>query len=82
MIDEGFLGKIDAPFIGMTAAILCCSLRCWRTGNFIDNVAFTGASSKGKTNNTDLQISGVSRSSGAKVPWHPDTLENGKYVQR
>ncbi|RPB00159.1 hypothetical protein L873DRAFT_1843128 [Choiromyces venosus 120613-1] len=47
MKDEGFMGKIDGPFIYLTVAILCHSLRCWRTGIFIDNVAFTHASSSG-----------------------------------
>ena len=46
-MDEGFLDKIDGPFICLTAAILCHALRCWRTGTFINNVAFTRASSKG-----------------------------------
>jgi len=59
MVDEGFLGKIDGPFICLTAAILCHSLRCWWTGNSIDNVAFTRAYSKGKTNNADLRFSEV-----------------------
>jgi len=60
MMDEGFLGKIDGPFMYLTAVILCDSLRCWRTGNFINNVAFTRASSKGKTNNADMRFSDVS----------------------
>ncbi|RPA88666.1 hypothetical protein L873DRAFT_901613 [Choiromyces venosus 120613-1] len=47
MKDEGFMGKIDGPFICLTVAILCHSLRCWQTGIFIDNVAFTHASSSG-----------------------------------
>jgi len=48
--DESFLDKIDGPFMCLTAAILCQLLRCWRTGLFIDNVAFTRASSEGKIN--------------------------------
>lgn len=48
MKDEGFLGKINGPFICLTAAILCHSLRCWRTGIFIDKVPFTRANSRGK----------------------------------
>jgi len=78
MMDEGFLGKIDGSFICLTAAILCHSLRCWQTGNFINNVAFTRASSKGKTNNADVRFSEVSGSLGAQAPRHPDTLENCK----
>jgi len=81
MMDERFLDKIDGPFIYLTSAILCHSLRCWRTGNFIDNVAFTRASSKGKTNNADLRFSEVSRSLGAQAPRQPDTLENRKYLK-
>jgi len=38
MTDEGFLHKIDGRFICLTAAILCHSLQCWRTGSCIDNV--------------------------------------------
>ena len=71
MIDEEFLGNIDSTFICQTAAIL--------SGNFINNVAFTCASSKGKTNNADLQFAKVSGSLGASAPRHPDTLENCKY---
>jgi len=81
MMDEGFLGKIDGPFIYLTAAILCHSLRCWRTGTFINNVAFTRASSKSKTNNANLRFSELPRSLGAQAPRHPDTLENCKYLK-
>jgi len=81
MMDKWFLGTIDGPFICLTAAILCHSLRCWRTGNFIDNVAFTRASSKGKRNNADLRFSEVSGSLGAQTPRHRDTLENYKYLK-
>jgi len=62
MKDEGFLDKIDGPFICLTAAILCHSLRCWRTGICIDNVAFTRATSGGKNNNVYWQVSKVSGS--------------------
>ena len=62
MTDEGFLDKIDGPFICLTAAILCHSLRCWRTGICIDNVAFTRATSGGKKNNVSLLFSNVSGS--------------------
>jgi len=78
MMDKGFLGKIDGQFICLTAGILCHSLRGWRTGNFIDNVAFTRASSKGKTNKADLRFSEVSVSLGAQAPRHRDTLDNRK----
>jgi len=81
MMDEVFLGTINGPFICLTAAILYHSLRCWRTGNFIDNVAFTRASPKGKTNNADLQLSEVSKFLGAQGPRHPDTIENCKYLE-
>jgi len=62
MMDEGFLDKIDGPFIYLTAAILCHSLRCWRTGTCIDNVAFTRATSEGKKNKVYWQVSKVSGS--------------------
>jgi len=32
MTDVRLLGKIDGPFICLTAAMLCHLLRCWRTG--------------------------------------------------
>jgi len=51
MMDADFLDKIDGPFICLTAAILCHSLRCWRTGICIDNVGFTRTTSGGKKNN-------------------------------
>jgi len=60
MTDEGFLNNIDGPFMCLTAAILCHSLRCWRTGISIDNVAFTRATSVGKKNNMYWQVSKVS----------------------
>jgi len=81
MMDEGFLDKIDGPFICLTAAILCHSLPCWRTRNFIDNVPFTRASSKGKTNNAELRFAEVSGSLSAQAHRHPDTIENRKYVK-
>jgi len=62
MKDEGFLDKIDGPFICLTAAILCHSLRCWWTGICIDNVAFTSATSGGKKNNVYWQVLKVSGS--------------------
>ena len=69
MTDEGFLDKIDGPFICLTAAILCHSLRCWRTGICIDNVAFTRATSWGKKNNVYWQVSKVARSpEGPGIP--------------
>jgi len=81
MMDEGFLDKIDGPLICLGAAILCNSVRCWQTGNFIDNVAFALASSKGKTNNTHWRFSEVSGSLVAQAPRHPDTLENCTYLK-
>jgi len=80
-MDEQFLGKIDGLFICLTAAILCHSLRCWRTGNFMENVAFTGACSKGKTSNANLWFTEVYGSLGAPGPRHPDTLETLKYLK-
>jgi len=71
MTDEGFLDKIDRPFICLTAAILCHSLQGWRTGICIDNVAFTSATSEGKKNNVYWQVSKVSGSpdgSGIRTP--------------
>ena len=62
MTDEGFLDKIDGPFICLTAAILCHSLRWWRTGICIDNVAFIRATSGGRKNNVYWQVSPVSGS--------------------
>jgi len=71
MTDEGFLDKIDGPFICLTAAILCHSLRCWRTGICIDNVAFTRATSGGKKNNVYWQVSKVT---GSPDGWGIRTL--------
>jgi len=62
MMDVGFLDKIEGPFICLTAAILCHSLRCWRTGICIDNMAFTRATSGGKKNNVYWLVSKVSGS--------------------
>jgi len=62
MTDEGFQDKIDGLFICLTAAILCHSLRCWRTGIGINNVAFTRATSDGGKNNVYWQVSKVSGS--------------------
>lgn len=53
MTDAEFLGKIDGRFICLTAAMLCHSLRCWRTGIFIDKVAFTRSNAGGKINRAD-----------------------------
>jgi len=62
MTDKGFLDKIDGPFVCLTAAILCHSVRSWRTGLCIDNVAFTRATSGGKKNKVYWQVSKVSGS--------------------
>jgi len=45
-----FLGKIDGPLICLTVAMLCHSLRCWRTRIFIDKVVFTRSNAGGKKN--------------------------------
>ena len=51
MMDEEFLDRIDGPFIHLTTAILYHSLRCWLTGNFINNLPFTRANGGGKIYN-------------------------------
>jgi len=66
MTDARFLGKIDSPFICLTAAMLCHSLRYWRTGIFIDKARFTRSNAAGKINRADLWFSGVSGSLLAK----------------
>jgi len=66
-MEEGFLGKIDGPFICLATAILCHSLRCWRTGDFIDNVPFTRANCGGKMNTAYLWFSKVCGSLGAQA---------------
>ena len=53
-MDKEFLGKINSPFICLTAAILCHSLRCWQSEDFIDNVPFTQANCRGKMNSAYL----------------------------
>ena len=53
-MDEGYLSKINGPFICLTAAILCHSLQCWLTGDFIDNVPVTLANCGGKMNSAYL----------------------------
>jgi len=70
MKDEDFLNKINGPFICLTAAILCYSLRCWQTGICIDNVAFTRVTSVGKKNNVYWQVSKVSGSPTAQAYGH------------
>jgi len=80
MTDARFLGKIDGPFICLTAAMLCHSLRCGRTGIFIDKVVFTRANAGGKRNWADLWFSGVSGSLLAKASGYsrkPQVLETG-----
>ena len=66
-MDKGFLGKIDGPFICLTAAILCHSLRCWRSEDFIDNVPFTRANCGGKMNSAYLWFAKVYGSLGAQT---------------
>jgi len=60
MMDAGFLGKIDGPFICLIAAILWHSLRCWQSGIIEDKVAFTRSSAGGGIRNVDLWFSKVS----------------------
>jgi len=67
MTDARFLGKIDGPFICLTAAMLCHSLRYWRTGIFIDKVVFTRSNAGCKINRADMWFSGVSGSLLAKA---------------
>jgi len=67
MTDVRFLCKIDGPFICLTAAMLCHSLRCWRTGIFIDKVVFTLSNTGGKIYRADMWFSGVSGSLLAKA---------------
>ena len=62
-MDERFLGKIDGPFI----CLLCHSLRCWRTGDFIDNVPFMRGNCGGKMNSAYLWFSKVCGSLGAQA---------------
>jgi len=50
MTDARFLGKIESPFICLTAAMLCHWLRWWRTGIFIDEVVFTRCNAAGEIN--------------------------------
>ena len=80
MTEAGFIGKIDGPFIFLTAAMLCHSLRCWRTGIFIDKVAFTRSNAGGKIKGADLWFLGVSGSLSVKAseyPRKPQVLEMG-----
>jgi len=78
MTDARFLGKIDGLFVCLTAAMLCHSLRCWRTGIFIDKVVFTCSNAGGKINRAELWFSGVSGSLLAKASRYsrkPQVLE-------
>jgi len=78
--DARFLGKIDSLFICLTAAMVCHSLRCWRTGIFIDKVVFTRSNAGDKTNRADLWLSVVSGSLLAKASGYsrkPQVLETG-----
>jgi len=80
MPDARFLGKIDSPFICLTAAMLCHSRRCWWTGIFIDKVVFTRSNAGGKINRADLGFAGVSGSLLAKASGYsrkPQVLETG-----
>jgi len=80
MTDARFLGKTDSPFLCLTAAMLCHSLRCWRTGIFIDKVVFMQSNDGGKINRADLWLSGVAGSLLAKASGYsrkPQLLETG-----
>jgi len=79
-MDERFLGKIDGPFICLAAAILCHSLRCWWTGDFIDNVPFRRVNCGGKMNSAYLWFSKVCGSLGAQASGYfrkPQVLNAG-----
>ena len=66
-MDKGFLGRIYGPFIRLTAAILCHSLRCWRTGDLINSVSSTGANCGCKMNSAYIWPSGLCRSLGTQA---------------
>jgi len=79
-MDEGFLGKIDGHFICQTAAILCHSLRCWQTGDLIDNVPFVRDNCGGKMNSANLWFSKVCGSLDAQASGYfqkPQVLNAG-----
>jgi len=81
MTNARFLDKVEGPFICLTAAMLCHSLRCWRTGIFISKVGFTRSNAGGMINRADLWLSGVSRSLLTKASGYskkkPQVLETG-----
>jgi len=80
MPDARFLSKLNGLFICLTAAMLCHSLRCWRTRIFIDKVVFTRSDGGGKINHADLWFSGVSGSLLAKASGYsrkPQVRETG-----
>jgi len=79
-MDNGFLGKINGPSISLAAAILCHSLRYWRTGDFIVNLPFTRANCGGKLNSAYLSFSKVCGFLGAKASGYfrkPQVLNAG-----
>jgi len=86
MTGARFLGKIDGPFICLTVTMLCHLLQCWRTGIFINKLAFTRSNARGKINRGDLWFSRVSGSLLAKVSGYsrkPQVLETGdKWANR
>ena len=47
-LNDEFLARINGPFICLSAAILCHSLRCWQSGIFVDEINFTRSNSRGK----------------------------------
>ena len=46
-IDNKFLGRINGPFICLTAAVLCHTLRAWKTGSYLDPNNFKQNMSRG-----------------------------------
>jgi len=57
--DDGLRDKIYGSFICLIVVVLCHSRGCWRTGIFIDNIAFTSATSGCKQKIVYRQVSKV-----------------------
>src|SRR5205807_825118 len=55
-LNDEFLARINDPFICLSAAILCHSLRCWQSGIFVDEINFTRSNSRGKDQKHPLWI--------------------------
>ena len=47
-LDDGFLGKINGPFLCLSIAMLCHALQCWQSGSYIDDISFMRSNSRGK----------------------------------